>query len=272
MKGVSCLDHLSCVTNVTNVPSLVRDLPVGARLHQFWKKMGSPRRQPQNCNSVQIRLYSSLPVLAKFHLVTHHHKLLCQSPQAPLPDGGTIASAFEQKCSRTSNNSNISGLLQPTFPGSKPNNQWKPILDLSTLNQFYRTVIQTGDSRDNKNLLASRGVGYLCRFQRRILPHTNSEPVQEVYAFSRPGSVLLIQSNAIWSVHSTHGVYSSGKRVQVSCTTKGYNDLPVARRLVGQSQIPPNLSPAYTNRSDYFSGPRLAGQPGEIRSGPQTSI
>ena len=37
-----------------------------------------------------------------------------------------------------------------------------------------------------------------------------------------------------------------------------------------QSQIPPNLSPAYTESSSYMSGFRLVGKHGEIRAGPQT--
>ena len=36
VKGVSCVDQLSSVQNVTNVPLVVPNLPVGARLHQFW--------------------------------------------------------------------------------------------------------------------------------------------------------------------------------------------------------------------------------------------
>ena len=47
---------------------------------------------------------------------------------------------------------------------------------------------------------------------------------------------------------------------------KGYKNPPVPRRLVGQSQIPPNMSPAYT---DTGSSGRKVGQQGEIRSGPK---
>ena len=86
---------------------------------------------------------------------------------------------------------------------NKPNNRWRPILDLSTLNTFLNTVIQNGDTRDNKNPPTGRGVGYL---HRRILPHTNSQSVQEVHAFSHLGSVLPVQSTTLWPVHSTHGV------------------------------------------------------------------
>ena len=38
VKGVFCVNQSSSVQNVTNVPPVVPNLPVGARLHQFWKK------------------------------------------------------------------------------------------------------------------------------------------------------------------------------------------------------------------------------------------
>ena len=100
--------------------------------------------------------------------------------------------------------------------------------------------------------------------------HIPIQSVQEVHAFSHPGSVLLIESTTIWSVHSTHGVYSSGQRGQVSCTAKGYKDPPVPRRLLGQSQIPPNLFPAYTNLGSYLSGSGLASEQRQIRTGAKT--
>ena len=107
-------------------------------------------------------------------------------------------------------------------------------------------VIQNGDTRDNKNLPTGRGVGYLHRFQRHIFPHTNSQSVQEVHAFSPPGSVLPVQSHTLWPVHSTNGVHSGGQRGQTDGFREEYKDPPVPRRLVGESQVPPYLSPAYT--------------------------
>ena len=46
MKDVSCVGDLSSVNLVTNVPTAAIDLPVGARLHQFWKN-GKPCGQVQ---------------------------------------------------------------------------------------------------------------------------------------------------------------------------------------------------------------------------------
>ena len=137
---------------------------------------------------------------------------------------------------------------------------------------FKDRVIQNGDTRENKNLPTSRGVGYLHRFQRHILPHTYKHLVQEVYAFSHPGSNLPIQSIAIRPVHSPQGVYCSGQRGQVPSSAKGYKDPPVPRKLVGQSQIPPNVSPAYTNLGSSLSGAGLASEQRHIRSGPKTGF
>ena len=115
-----------------------------------------------------------------------------------------------------------------------------------TQHLFENTVIQNGDPRDNKDLPPDRGVGNLHRLQGRVLPHTNKQPVQEVHAFSYPGRDLSIQSTTLWPLNSPYGVYSSGQGGQTASNETGYKDPPVPRRLVGQSQIPPNLSSAHT--------------------------
>ena len=115
-------------------------------------------------------------------------------------------------------------------------------------------------------------MGNLHRFQGLILPHTNSQSVQDVHAFSRPGSVLPVQSPTLWPVHSTHGVHSGGQRGQTDGLTEGYKNAAVPRRLVSESHIPPNLSPAYTDLSSSLSRPRLAGEQGKVRTGSKTGF
>ena len=110
------------------------------------------------------------------------------------------------------------------------------------------------------------------RLQRGLLPHTNSKSVQEVHAFSPPGSVLPVQSPTLWSIHSSHGVHSGGQRGQTHGTSEGYKDLPVPRRLAGESLYPQHLSPAYSNPGHTLSGTRVAGEQGEVRTGSQTGF
>ena len=168
---------------------------------------------------------------------------------------------------------NSLGFYNRLFLVPKPNNRWRPILDLSTLNSFLNTgTFQDGNPRDNKNLPPSRGVGHIHRFQRRILPHTNAQSVQEVHALSPPGSVLPVQSPSLWPVHSSHGVHSGGQRGQTRGFSEGYKDPPVPRRLAGESLYPPHLSPAYSNPSHTLSGIRVAGEQGKVRAGSQTGL
>ena len=62
VKDVSCVGHLNSVNLVTNVPTAAIDLPVGARLHRFWKKMGNPGGESKGSNNTQKGLHPPLPV------------------------------------------------------------------------------------------------------------------------------------------------------------------------------------------------------------------
>ena len=209
--------------------------------------MGSPRHQPQSTSSPQRRLHTSLPVPAQSDKKSHNNKLLYKSSQAQLPVGG-IASAVRQKCCRIGSKSTVPGLLQPVISDTQTQQPVATYLRPEHTEQLLEnTVVQNGDSRDFKDLPPGRIVGDLHRFQRRIFLYTNKQPVQEVHAFSYPGQDFSIQSTALWSVHRLHGVYSGGQRGQISGNEKGYKNPPVLRRLVGQSQIPSNLSATHTN-------------------------
>ena len=165
-------------------------------------------RKQKLCLCINKEGQSSYRVDRK-ELFPNHNKLLCKSPQGPLPVEG-IASAVEQKCSRVHQKSRIPGLLHLPFLGSKTQQLVETYSGPQYSEQIFKDkVIQNGDPRDNKNLTTSRGVGNIHRFQRRILPHTDSQSVQEVHAFSCPGSVLQVQSPTIQPVHSPNGVYNS---------------------------------------------------------------
>ena len=207
---------------------------------------GLPGGKSQGSSSTQRGLHPPLPVQTQLDQISN-----CHEQQLPC---WRLASAGEQKCSRTGSNSKISGFLQQTILGTQTQQPVETYLGPEHLEHLSKhRVIQNGDTRDNKNLTTGRGVGYLCRFQRCLLPHTNSQSVQEVHAFSCPGSVLPVQSPTLWPVNSTNGVHSGGQRGQADGLTKGYKDPLVSRRLVGESQVPPYLFPAYTDLSNFLS-------------------
>ena len=99
-------------------------------------------------------------------------------------------------------------------------------------------------------------------------------PIQEQSRkyISCPGPDVPIQSTALWSVHSAHGVHCISKGGQADGHSQGYKNPPVPRRLVGESQIPANLSPTHPNSSQNVPEPRLVGEPREIRAGTQAGL
>ena len=269
--------------------------PVGARFLQFWQKWAALGVNPKVVTVLKEGY--TLPVPAKLDKVTKGHKLLCKSPQEPLPVGG-IASAYGQKSSRTGNKSNISGLLQPVIFGSQTQQPVETYTGPEQLKQVSKDrVIQNGDPRDSKDLPTSRGVGDLNRLQGCILPYTHPEPVKEVPAFPCTGQFIPVQSTTIRPLHSSHGVHCSGQRDQVSCFAKGYKDPPVPRRLTVVAKEIKFLAlqrgirihqylddwlvrarsqqiclPTYTDLSSSLSGTGMASEHRKIRTGPSTGF
>ena len=226
----------------------------------------------RNSSNLKRGLHSPLSDPAKSHKVSHCHKPLCQSPQEQLPAGG-IASAYRQKCNRAGPQSKISRVFQPAFSGTQTQQQVEAYTGPKQSKSFPQGgKIQNGDTGNHQDIPPARGVGNLSRLQGCLLPYTKTRTVQEISQISCPGPDLPVQSTAIWSVHSAHGILSLSKGGETDGHTQGYKNPPVPRRLVGQSQIPPNLSPSHPDPGQDVPGSRLAGELRKIRTGAQTSL
>ena len=235
-------------------------------------EMGSPGFKSKSGHHAEGGLHSPVPVQTPLDKVTDCNKQLPQLSQAVLPFRSTV-SADKQECSRTGRKSKLTGFLQPAIFGTQTQQPVETGPGPEHLEHLFKhRVLQDGDPRDDSNLPTSRGMGHFYRFQRCILPHTNSQPVQEVHALSPPGSVLPVQSPTLWSIYSSHGVHNGGQRGQTHGTSEGYKDPPVPRRLAGESLYPRHLSPAYSNPSHTVSGVRVAGEQGKVRTGPQAGL
>ena len=88
VKGVSCVNQLSSAQNVTNVPLVVPNPPVGSRLHEFWEKWAALGVNPKVISVTQGEIHPTLPVQTLPDQKTHSNKLLCRSSQEQLPVGG----------------------------------------------------------------------------------------------------------------------------------------------------------------------------------------
>ena len=142
----------------------------------------------------------------------------------------------------------ISGFLQP-FLVPKPHNHWRPILGLSKTN-LSETMRTTFQQREWVTSIDFKEAYF----------HVPIQEQSRTYQISCPGSDIPVQSTVFQSVHCTQGSHCSSKGVATDGHTQGYNNPPVLRRLVGESHIPPGLSPAYTRSSENRQSIRLAGE------------
>ena len=221
----------------------------------------------QGDSDLKTGLHTPLPDPATSQQVPHCRKLLCQSSQEQLPVGG-IASAYRQKRCRASTQPKFSGVFQQIVSGPQAQQQMETDSGLKQIESVPESgKIQNGDSGDYQNIPPTRGVDHVGRFQGCLLPYPNTGPVQEIPQISCTRSDIPIQSIALRTVHSSHGVHYFSQRSETNGHAQGYKDPPVPRRLVGKGRIIRYLPPTYTDVSRNVSGARLSREHREVGAG-----
>ena len=225
----------------TKCPTCCSKSTCRGKTSEFLANLTGSGCRSESCSNPERGLPPPLSDSAKTHTFFHCHKPLCQSPQEQLRVGG-ITSAYRQERSGTSTKSKISGLFQPTIFSP----QTKQLVEAYTRSEQSKSLpqggeIQNGDTGNHQDFPPTRGVGDLNRLQGRLLSYPHTGTVQEISEISCRGSDIPVQSSALWSVHSTYGVHCGSKGGETDGHTQGYKNPPVPRRLVGESQVPPNL-------------------------------
>ena len=138
VKDVFCVGHLPSVNLVTNAQHAVLDPPVGARLQQCWEKWETLGSSPKVIKI--LREGYTLPFQFRPHLtrsptvISNYHNPTKQS---------FLLEALYQLINKNAvepvENPNSLGFYNRLILIPKPNNRWRPILDLSTLNTFLNT-------------------------------------------------------------------------------------------------------------------------------------
>ena len=138
VKDISCVGHLPSVKLVTNAQHAVLDPPVGARLNQCWKKWETLGSSPKVV--IILREGYTLPFRFRPHLtrsptvISNYHNPTKQSFLLE-----ALYQLINKNAVETVDNPNSLGFYNRLFLVPKPNNRWRPILDLSTLNTFLNT-------------------------------------------------------------------------------------------------------------------------------------
>ena len=138
VKGVSYVGHLSSVQNVTNVPPVVPNLTVGARLHQFWEKWAALGVSPKVLTV--LREGYTLPFWIRPNLTRNPTITSCYvNPQRNSYLLEALHQLLDKNAVELVQNPQSLGFYNRLFLVTKPNNWWRPILDLSKLNNYLKT-------------------------------------------------------------------------------------------------------------------------------------
>ena len=137
VKGASCVTQLSCVPPVTSVRNVVSNLPVGARLQNFWQAwldLGAGPKVVQilkeGC-TLPFRIRPKLkwyPTVVSCYVNPHRDSYLLEA----------LHQLIDKNAVELVRNQTSLGFFNRLFLVPKPNNKWRPILDLSNLNLFLK--------------------------------------------------------------------------------------------------------------------------------------
>ena len=130
VKGVFCVNQSSSVQNVTNVQPVVPNLPVGARLHQFWKKwaaIGVSPKVPAVLREGYILPFRFQPNLTRTPTITscyvnpHRNSYLLEA----------LHQLLDKNAVELVQNPQSLGFYNQLFLVPEPNNRWhRPQVDL----------------------------------------------------------------------------------------------------------------------------------------------
>ena len=140
VKGVLCVNLLSSVPSVQNVPHVVTEISVEGRLQSFWQvwqEWGSNPRVVSVLRDGYSLPFRGRPHLSRFPLIVSKYASLVKS-KALLE---ALASLIQKKAVEKVVIRSSLAFYNRLFLVLKLNNKWRPILDLSTLNLFLETKI-----------------------------------------------------------------------------------------------------------------------------------
>ena len=137
VKSVSCVNHLSSVQPAINAPDVVNGHHVGARLQQYWKKWAALGASPKVVLILKEGYnlpFRSRPNLSRSPVILSFY----QNPDKNQQMLDSVKQLQQKQAIELVTNQKSLGFYNRLFLVPKPNNKWRPILDLSTLNTFLK--------------------------------------------------------------------------------------------------------------------------------------
>ena len=218
----------------------------------------------ENGSNPERGLHPSLSDPAKTHKASHSHV----NPHRNYYLLEALHQLIDKNAVELVRNKTSLSFFNQLFLVPKPNNKWRPILDLNNLNLFLKaekfkmeTPETTRTSRQEGEWVTS------IDFKDAYFHIPIQEQSRKYLRFHVQGQTYQFKALPFGLSAAPLAFTVVAKEVKLMAIHKG-----IPRRLVGESQIPPGLSPAYSRSSKDMPRTRLAGEFGKVRTGTQTDL
>ena len=253
VKSVFYVDHYVSAPNVLNAHNAANAPSVGGHLQDFWQKwslLGVNPRVVSILRDGYVLLFKCRPPLVREPLIISGYAnsvrnlYLKEALQALIKK-----KAVERVSVRTS-----LAFFNRLFIVPKPNQKWRPILDLSALNKFLS--VQTFKMETPETIRISLQQG----------EWVTSLDFSDAY-FHIP-----VHNRSRKYLHSSYGVHWGGQRGETNGSIPGYKNPPVPRRLVDSSPHQRILPPGQPIPPRPLSGIGLDDKLKKVGVGTQTGF
>ena len=242
---MSCVSQCLSAPSVPNVPHVATQISVGGRLQSFWQvwqRLSSNRRVVSVLRDGYNLPFRERPQLSRFPLIVSKYA----SPTKNKALLEALASLIQKQAVEKVVVKSSLAFYNSLFLVPKPNRKWHPILDQSKLNLFLTTSTFKMETPETIRLSLQKGEWVTSLdFSDAYFPHSHSPDVQKVPKVSPKQGQLPVHIPSLWFGNGPVGVHQSGQGGQANGSSEGYQDPPVARRLVVEGPLPGNLPTTY---------------------------
>ena len=255
VKGVLCVSHCLSAPVVRNALHIVRDPPVGGRLQKFWQvwfSLGSNPRVVSILKEGYSLPFKVRPPLSRSPVIVSHYADPVKSKNLKESLQALIQKQAVEKVLVPSSLAFYNRL----FLVPKPNNRWRPILDLGQLNLYLASASFKMETPETIRLSLQQGEWVTSAG----FSYPDQSKITEVLKVPSQQSSLPIHLPFFRPVDGSVGVHQGRQGSQAYGTISGYPNPPVPRRLVSESPLPGNVPMTYPDPFGPMSQPGLGSQ------------
>ena len=227
MKDVFSVNLSPSAPPVTNVLSVVEGRPVGARLQNFWQVWAQKGSSPKVVSILKEGYnlpFSHKPPLTRIPLIRSGYA----NPRRNSYLQEALHSLLRKRAVEKVRVQSSLGFYNSLFIVPKPNQKWRPILDLSALNLFLKVKTFKMETPESIRLSLQPGDWVTSLDFSDAYFHIPISPNSRKFLrFSFQNQTFQIQGSSIRPLYSSDGVYNCSEGGQAHGSGEKHPDAPI---------------------------------------------